>query len=181
MCARQPVVMGVGANGPTPEADFARFYRSEFARLAVIATAVSGDPSWGEDIAQDALTRAQRRWAAISSYDKPGSWVRRVAINLAISRRRRLMAESRAVFRIGSQRQPSELQGDPEVWRSVAKLPRRQRAVIVLHYLEDRPVAEIADIMDMSVSAVTSNLYKARQRLAETLGEELSDTRGGQR
>ncbi|MEM9714044.1 MAG: SigE family RNA polymerase sigma factor [Actinomycetota bacterium] len=151
---------------------FDEFYRREYPRLAVLATAVSGDPSTGEDLAQEALTRAGERWDQVSAYDNPGTWVRRVTINLATSRRRRLRNEARALLRLGP---PSAvpgvtLHGDPEVWSAVASLPPRQRAVVTLHHLEDRPVAEIADTLGISVSAATSNLHKARRRLAEALG-----------
>ena len=60
----------------------------------------------------------------------------------------------------------------------MAELPARQRAVVALHYLEDRPVAEIADILGMSVSAVTSSLSKARRRLATVLDRPTPTTDG---
>lgn len=156
--------------------DFDDFFRREYPALAVLATAISGDPGTGEDIAQEALHRAQRRWPTVSAYDKPGAWARRVTINLATSRRRRLGAEARALLRLGGtgnrvgpSAESAALLNDPEVWRAVADLPPRQRSVVALHYLEDRPVAEIADLLGISVSATTSSLAKARQRLAETL------------
>jgi RNA polymerase sigma-70 factor (ECF subfamily) len=155
--------------------DFDAFYRREYPALAVLATAVSGDPGSGEDIAQEALHRAQQRWAVVSGHDKPGAWTRRVAINLATSRRRRLASEARALLRLdrarhgGPSAEAAALHGDPEVWRAVAELPPRQRSVVALHYLEDRPVAEIAEVLGISVSATTSNLAKARRRLAQRL------------
>ena len=163
---------------PDEEADppsFADFYRREYPHLAVLATAVSGDPASGEDLAQEALTRAERRWDRISGYDRPGAWARRVTINLATSRRRRLRSEARALLRLGPPDPASAvtLHGDPAVWAAVAELPPRQRAVVTLHYLEDRPVAEIAETLGISVSATTSNLHKARRRLAASL--EASD------
>lgn len=156
----------------TGRPSFVDFYRREYPRLAVLATAVSGDPSSGEDLAQEALARAGDRWDRISGYDNPGTWVRRVTINLATSRRRRLRTEARALLRLG----PPDpvpgviLHGDPEVWAAVAELPARQRAVVTLHHLEDRPVAEIAETLGISVSAATSSLHKARRRLAASLG-----------
>ena len=51
------------------------------------------------------------------------------------------------------------------------QLAPKQRAVVALHYLEDRPVAEIAEILDISVSAATSSLHQARANLATRLGE----------
>ena len=50
-------------------------------------------------------------------------------------------------------------------------LSTAQRAAIVMHYLEDRPIAEIAEIMRCSPSTVKVHLHRGRNRLAEILGE----------
>ena len=76
-------------------------------------------------------------------------------------------------FKLG---QPAEAaaetrRGDPAIWAAVDQLAPQQRAVIALRYLEDLSVAEIADILEISVSAATSNLHKARTKLADLLGE----------
>ena len=56
---------------------FESFYRQEFASMVALARAVCTDPSLAEDIAQEALARAHERWSTISTYDKPGAWLRR--------------------------------------------------------------------------------------------------------
>lgn len=152
---------------------FEAFYRREFSTLAVLAGTVAGDRSVGEDIAQEALSRAHKQWEKVADLDKPGAWARRVTINLAIGRKRRFASEAKALLRLGpsASEAPEMRRGDPAVWAAVDQLPPRQRAVIALHYLEDRPVAEIAEILECSVSAATSNLHKARTNLANTLGE----------
>ena len=154
-------------------ASFDEFYRREFSRIAVVAGTVVGDRSVGEDIAQEALAKAHGEWSHVSTLDKPGAWVRRVAINLGIGRKRRLVSETRALFKLG---QPAEAaaetrRGDPAIWAAVDELAPRQRAVVALRYLDDLSVAEIADVLEISVSAATSNLHKARTRLADLLGE----------
>jgi len=152
--------------------DFDAFYRREFATLAVLAGTVAGNRSVGEDLAQEALSKVHQHWAKVSSLDKPGAWARRVAINLAIGRKRRFGVERRALRRIGpaTDAAPESRSGDPQVWAAVEELPPRQRAVVALRYLDDRSVAEIAEILEISVSAATSNLHKARTNLAITLG-----------
>lgn len=154
-------------------AEFDVFYRREFSSLAVVAGTVAANRSIGEDIAQEALAKANQQWAKVSVLDKPGAWVRRVAINLAIGRKRRTVSEAKALLKLGPDAATAAetRRGDPAVWAAVDDLAPKQRAVIALHYLEDRPVAEIAEIMDISVSAATSNLHKARTNLATMLGE----------
>jgi len=155
------------------ETEFESFYRREFSTLAVLAGTIAANRSVGEDIAQEALSRAHRQWPKVSTMDKPGAWARRVAINLAIGRKRRSASEAKALFKVGPgvEEAAETRRGDPAVWAAVDQLPPRQRAVVALHYLEDRPVAEIAEILEISVSAATSNLHKARTNLAKMLGE----------
>lgn len=158
-------------DGPTT-ASFEDFYRREFPNLAVLAATTCGDAGAGEDLAQEAFVRAHEHWESVSLYDKPGAWVRRVAINLALNRRRRLANEARALLSLNPPERTSDavFGGDPEIWSAVRKLAPKQRATIALHYLEDLPVSEIAEILGVSVSATTSTLHKARQKLALTLG-----------
>lgn len=156
--------------------DFDELYQVDFASIALVAGTTAGDRTAGEDIAQEAFARAHRRWDEVAILDRPGAWVRRVAINLALDRRRRLGAEARALLRIGTRRNDvhaaDDRHGDSQVWQAVDALPPRQRAVIALHYHDDLSVADIADALGCSVSAATSNLHKARTRLATLLGDE---------
>ena len=149
--------------------------------MVTIAESIVGDNSAAEDLAQEALSRAHDRWETISKYDKPGAWVRRVTINLALSTRRRIQREAKALLTSRRQLAPTEhadvipeLSGP--VWEALESLSPRQRAVVALFYLEDRPVDEIAELCEMSVSATTSHLSVARRRL-KTLLERDSDDR----
>ena len=63
-----------------------------------------------------------------------------------------------------------ELSADgDEFWRAVRSLPRRQAQVITLHYMEDQPVAEIAEILGTAEGTVKKHLYDGRQALARRL------------
>lgn len=161
--------------GSDPGSAFAAFYARDFAAIALIAGTTAGDRSSGEDIAQEAFNRAHREWDRIAAFDKPGAWVRRVAINLALTRRRSIGREAKAVLRLGGRLRPTvddHRHGDPAVWAAVRELPPRQRAAVALHYFEDRPVAEIAELLDCTRSTATSHLHKARARLVDLLGDE---------
>ncbi len=61
---------------------------------------------------------------------------------------------------------------DASFWAVVRALPERQRAAVVLYYVEDLAVAEIAEILSVSVGTVKTSLFMARQSLAATLGAE---------
>jgi RNA polymerase sigma-70 factor (ECF subfamily) len=154
---------------------FDGFYRREFRKVVALAYALSGSRSGAEDLAQDAFMAAYRDWDRIGRYEDPGSWVRRVVANRSVSAFRRRVAELRAVARLvgAASTTPTEL--DPaagDVWTAVRRLPRRQAQVVALRYLEDRSIEDIASILECSAGAVKQHLFRARQTLADHLGEE---------
>jgi RNA polymerase sigma-70 factor, ECF subfamily len=166
---------------PDPDDDvqqvrtFEEFYRQEFPRMVTLACAVSGSRLVAEDIAQDALVKARQHWETIGGYDKPAAWVRRVTIQLASKRLRRARAEAAALLRL---RVPEPIPPGPEevedVLRAIARLPVRQRAAVVLCYLEDRSVREVAQILGCAEGTAKAHLHRARTSLARMLKEETS-------
>ena len=158
--------------GASPDS-FETFFRREYKPMVALAAAVSGSPDGAEDIAQEAMVRARRHWGRIGAYDKPGTWVRRVTINLAISSRRRLALEARTRLAWWERREPTEQQPpalDPDLLRALGALSPQQRAAISLHYLEDRSTAEIADLLGCSESTARVHLHRGRLALAQHLG-----------
>ena len=152
---------------------FAAFYRREYPNMVAIAAAVSGSRATAEDLAQEAMLRAHRNWDRISTYDRPGAWARRITINLALSAARRASAEMRRIMRIAEPPTlPEPNAADDHIWKAVAKLPGKQRAAIALHYLEDRPIEEIAEILEVSQATARVHLHRGRRALADTLGPE---------
>lgn len=164
---------------PAPAEDYRSFYHRELPAMAALAAAVTGSHVAAEDIAQDALVRAYRHWDRVATYEKPGAWLRRVTINLALSARRRAGAELKARLRLGAEPSLSQAPGHhDDVWAAVRRLPGQQRAAVALHYLEDRPVSEIAEILDCGESTARVHLHRGRKALAELLGDD-HDERGG--
>lgn len=155
---------------PTFEALFVR----EYPKMVALAAAVSGSRIHAEDIAQEALSRLDRSWQQVAGYDRPGAWLRRVTINLALSQKRRLVAETKARLRLGAPEStlPPALPADEALWATVRALPPMQRAVVALHFLEDRSLEEIAEILDVSPSTARVHLHRARQTLRERLTDQ---------
>lgn len=149
-------------------------FMHEFASISLIAGTIAGDRSIGDDLAQEAFRRAYQRWEKVSQFDRPGAWVRRVAINLALSRRRKTQRERRAAVRLAGERPlawtDTPRSGDPEVWAAIDQLAPRQRAAIVLRYVEQRSIKEIAELLSCSASTASSTLHDGRKRLAGLLG-----------
>jgi RNA polymerase sigma-70 factor (ECF subfamily) len=154
------------------EASFDEFYVREYRRVLGLALALCGNRWAAEDLAQEAFLAAHRSWERVSSYPRPDLWVRRVVANLSVSAFRRRMAEAKALGRVALGRTPpAELSADDaEFWQTVRSLPRRQAQVVALHYLEDLPVADIAEILGIAAGTVKKHLFDGRRALADRLG-----------
>lgn len=151
---------------------FEGFFRREYPRMVALAAAVAGSAEVADDVAQEAMVRARNHWDRISAYDRPGTWVRRVTINLARSNRRKLALEARVRLAWSERRQPSEEPEaiDPALLAALRTLPRQQRAAVALHYLEDRSTSEIAELLGCSEPTARVHLHRGRRALASHLG-----------
>lgn len=119
-----------------------------------------GDRGLAEELAQEAMLRAFRRWEHVAALDVPEAWVWRVAVNLAKShfRRRRI---ARRVHRRLERAAPDATSIEDRTWAvavqdAVAALPARQRLAVVLRYYLDLSVADTAARMDATADAVRS-------------------------
>jgi RNA polymerase sigma-70 factor (ECF subfamily) len=148
---------------------FSDWYRTDYHQVVALVYALSGSRWAAEELAQDAFIEAHRRWATIGAYDDPGAWVRKVAVNKARSWGRRRGAETRAYAKhtVRHRDLPGELpESADEFWKTVRSLPERQAQIVALHYLDDRPVAEIAALLGISSGTVKTQLHRARAALA---------------
>lgn len=162
-----------------PPDDFDRLYHTLFPRLAAEMYAYLGDRAEAEDVAQEALLRTWQRWELVGGYDQPIAWVRRVAWNLATSRWRRIIAAARATSRHRASTTTTEALGLEHVALVVAlrALPERRRRAIVLHYIADLPVAQIALDLGVPKGTVVSWLHRGRAELAALLADEPHQTK----
>src|ERR1022692_2468781 len=154
---------------------FDEFYSNAAARLVRHGYALTGDMAEAQDIAQEAFARAWQRWSAVRDCDSPEAWVRRVATNLAASRWRRIRV-ARAAAGQPAQQQATEVSTDTVALVSgLRTLPERQRTVLVLHYMCDLSVDEIAAELGCPSGSVKSWLSRGRTALAEAVRVVESD------
>jgi RNA polymerase sigma factor (sigma-70 family) len=155
--------------------DYAWFFRAEFPAVVRTAYLIVRDQGRAEEIAQDAFMRLHVHWRKVSRYERPDAWVRRVAIRLATRTARRERVRP-SLERVASASPVADgVSADLDLLTAVAGLPMRQRVAVVLFYLEDRPLPEIAHVLDCSDGAAKILLHRARLTLAARLGEEASD------
>ena len=162
--------------------EFDDFYRRNYARVLRTAFAVTGERELAADVAQEAFLIAQRRWSVIVGYDRPDLWVSRVAINRALSWRRRAVNELNALTRlaVGERSSPSTATGDlgiGGVWKYVRRLPLRQAAVVALVYADDLTIEEAARTLGIGLPTAKTHLQRAKRSLAIWMNEEYRDDR----
>jgi len=151
--------------------DFDDFYRAEVAAMVVLATGVLGRRSGADDLVQEGMLEAYRRWDRLGSYDSPRAWVRRVVVQRAVKAAKKADNERNAHLRALSKRPHEDVVEslDPTLRAQLQQLPAQQRAALALHYLEDLPVAEIADLLGVTEGTVKVHLSRGRTRLADAL------------
>lgn len=159
-------------------ADFDAFFRDEFPKMVALALAMTGVREVARDLAQDSMTSAFRRWDEVSGLERPGAWLRRATINAAISWRRRSLTERAAIARLRPTTVDAPREPEERFWECVRSLPPRQRSVTGLYYVEDRSVADIAEILDIAEGTVKATLSKARSSLATTLSLSIDEGAG---
>jgi len=157
--------------------EFDELFRHEYPLVVGSLSLVLGDRSAAEDVAQDAFAQLLLHWRKVSRYERPGAWVRRVALRMALRWRTRRAAETQALRLVDAP--AARPAPDPDLLRALRELPAIQRAAVVLHYLEDRSVAEVADLLGCAEGTAKTHLHRARRRLSALLrdGEESDVTR----
>jgi RNA polymerase sigma-70 factor (ECF subfamily) len=162
-----------GAVVKDQESEFASMYAAEFTAVSRTVFLILHDRQRAEDITQDAFIQLYSHWGRVSRYERPGAWVRRVAIRLALRHQNR--ERIRAVLERNAEPPAVPQPADVDLLRSMRQLPPAYRAALVLHYYEDWPVAEVASVLGWTVSATKVKLMRARRRLGGLLQEEVAE------
>ena len=140
-----------------------------FERTFVVAAPV--ERAWHAFIDRE----GREAWLSPPGHDpieNPEAWMTTVALNLARSRRRRMLAERRARDRMTPGDPPTSPGPEAvDLRRALAALPRREREAVVLHYYLDLPVSAVATVQRISEGTVKTSLHRARRSLADALAE----------
>jgi len=163
--AGRPLLLSAAMPDRWVDGEYDAFYASAFGPLVRGLRPVVGADA--EDLAQEALLVASQRWAAVQALDRPEAWVRRVALRMGARRARR----ERERERLEASAEPPRHEAVPDLdlVAEMLHLPDRHAAAIRLHHLEDRPVAEVAEMLGCTQGAAKILLLRARRVLAERL------------
>jgi RNA polymerase sigma-70 factor, ECF subfamily len=168
--AEPPLAERAPGRPPPAPLIFEELYATHFTSLAVQLYAYFGDRQEAQDVVQEAFCRALARWSKLARYDDPVAWVRRVAWNLATSRWRRTRTALRAIRRHRAEPVEGPSPDRVALVAALATLPPAQRRALVLYYLGDLPVWEIAEREQVPPGTVKSWLHRGRAALAAQLG-----------
>jgi RNA polymerase sigma factor (sigma-70 family) len=157
--------------------DFDRLYRACYPRLLRTLFAITGDAASAEDCVQEAFVRAFRAWPRYRPDKSAEAWVHQIAINAAISYRRRAKLRTigevlRRLGRPGVGADPADAASRPDIVAALASLPPRVAADFVLRYHHGYTNREIARLEAVSERTVGARLSRAREELARMLGPE---------
>jgi len=148
--------------------EFEAFYAEHFARVCRSLTVALGDRLLAEESVQEAFIRAYVYWRRVAKMERPVGWVHVVAMRVAL--KRRPAAPLSLVTPVATALADTVV--DRESRRAaIAQLPERQRIAIVLRYLADLPLADVARAMGCAVGTVKSTLFSALARLHVELDE----------
>jgi RNA polymerase sigma-70 factor (ECF subfamily) len=153
---------------------------SENAPLAYrVALGVLRNPAEAEDVAQEALLRAYRRFHLLRDAQRFRGWLVRIAFRLALDRSRTLRSRTHreTCWARPELRPPPQSAEQLAAWnefegrlgRALDELPDRQRLVLLLTAMQGHSMDEAAAILGISAGTVKSRLFKARKSLMEKL------------
>ena len=146
-----------------PTLGFEEAYREHRLALLRLAYLMSGSRDASEDVVQSVFASAHERWDQI---EDPLPYLKKAVVNrVKDGQRRRLRLLARAPER-PLVALPPEID---ETWAQIARLPRAQRAVVVLHYYEDLPLTEVAAILERLPATVRSDHRRALDKLRKAL------------
>ncbi|MFF5230713.1 SigE family RNA polymerase sigma factor [Dactylosporangium sp. NPDC000521] len=160
------------------EAGFREFVRARLPRLSRAAYLLAGNHAQAEDLIQAALIKTATHWSKVVRAGDPEAYVRKILYHEHVRswRRRRFLEHSTASVPekavSGDETGRAELRVVLE--QALAKLTKRQRAVVVLRFFEDLSEVETAQVMGTSVGTVKSQTSHALGRL-RVLAPELED------
>ncbi|MDI6099101.1 SigE family RNA polymerase sigma factor [Actinoplanes sp. NEAU-A12] len=156
------------------EDEFTAFVADRGQSLLRIAHALTGDRESAQDLVQGALAKAYARWPRI--HGDAEAYVRKIIYNDRASAwrrpgRRNEVTVAEVPDRAAAGRHDQDVTDRIAVREALLSLPERQRAVLVMRYLEDRSVEETAEVLGCRPGTVASQASRALNKLRLLVGD----------
>jgi RNA polymerase sigma-70 factor (ECF subfamily) len=163
--------------------DFEQQVRDHLPDALRLAQRLTHCPDKAEEVVQTALLRASRGWRSFRGDCQFQTWLYRIVVNASRDMRRSARHDMEALpgtVPDPSNREPVDITAENElgeyVARCIARLPARQREVLVLVTYEDLSASEIADLLEITPANVHATLHVARKRMRELLQPYFAET-----
>ena len=140
--------------------------------VRAVALGVLGDYHSAADVSQEAFVKAYEQLAGLRKPEAFGAWLMKIAHRCALDFARQKLKEPRLEMKAAALIENPDGQLDEDKQRllaAVLKLPRSEKQVVMLRYLDDNSVKNVAEIAGRSVGTVTKQLSRAHKRLKKML------------
>lgn len=164
------------------EQEFAEYFLARREAVRRMAFLICGDWYRADDLAQTAFVALHRRWRKVRDRGALDAYLRRTLVRAAIDESRRPWRREHSVNAVPEAPAPDEAPGEAVPTREalldgLRRVPPRQRAVLVLRFLEGLSVADVATTLRCSEGTVKSQTARGLDALREALGDGLDDLR----
>jgi RNA polymerase sigma-70 factor (sigma-E family) len=150
---------------------FAAFIASDGVALLRFATLLAGDVAGGEDLLQSVLEKLYPRWASGHPPEDGYGYARAAILHAAQRSWRRRRSHPEVLVADPPEIATTDPDSDPllreALLRSLGRLPKRQRAVVVLRYFDGRPESEVATLLGISVGTVKTHAHRGLRKLRD--------------
>jgi RNA polymerase sigma-70 factor (sigma-E family) len=155
--------------------------------LTRTATLLAGDRHRGDDLVQETLVKAYVKWRHVRAADDPAAYLRRMLVRCAVDasrapHRREVVAGSAGdvvLDRAAPGAGHHAVHDREPLVAALAQLPPRQRAVLVLRFLEDADVATTAELLGVTTGTVKSTTHDALRAVRVLLSQDGASLPGG--
>lgn len=161
---------------PGSQEDFDRLYRVAYPRVFRTLAAILGDATEAEDCAQDAFVQAFKAWERWRPDAPAEAWIHRIAVNKAISYRRRARLRTvgellRRLGRPAGSADPAHVATQPDLLGALRSIPPKHAAAMVLRHYHGYNNREIAAALGVSERTIGTRLNQAAKKLRALLEE----------
>ena len=138
-----------------------------------------GDEDLANDLAQEAILKAYLHCASFEGNAKLQTWIFRIAYNEYLNEQNRYWNTHRVAVdsyeevdtQLADEQTDSQFRYEP-LYRAIDQLPKQEKVVVILYYLEEKSIREIARITDISEGNIAVILFRARKRLKTILSHD---------
>lgn len=120
------------------------------------------------DIVQEGACKAMAKARSLREESFAGTWIYRIMINTAKDYLKKYEKE-RETLREDMVVSPERREADPELQEALERLPMQEKTLIILRFYEDKPLSEIAEILQENLSTIKSRLYRTLEKLRKEL------------